>query len=89
MREENIQIFVRGYYKATDVECYELGSQRMIKLALGKTEDLQKFTSELKDVRDLMDIDVENLTVVMDRDDLETIMFLGMLRLKADELFNQ
>ncbi len=86
MREENVKLFVQGFYDA-DCILYDLNEKRMIEISLKDEDGMRNLTTHLKDVRDLMDIDLDNLKVTMDRDNFESIMFTAAILSRANDLF--
>lgn len=86
MREENVKMFVQGFYNA---ECafYEMRDKRMIDITVKDEEGMRYLTGHLKEMKDLMQIDLENLTITMDRDDFESIMFTAAILSRAGDLF--
>jgi phage-related protein len=86
MREENVKFFVQGYYDG-ETEFFELAGNRMLKIILKDDDGMRRFTKHLKEMRDLMDIDLENHCVTIDRDNFESIMFTAVIASRGAELF--
>lgn len=90
MREENLFMFLKGNYDTEEVNLYTVGEEkkRMVDIKFNTTKELQRFTKTFKDMRNLMEVDVEDKKLTMDRDDLESILFLALILDKANDLFS-
>ncbi|MDP3013535.1 MAG: hypothetical protein Q8M92_04785 [Candidatus Subteraquimicrobiales bacterium] len=88
MKEDHVRMFVRGYLEADDVEFFDMGEKRMVNITMRDTAGLQSFTSSFKLLRDIMEIDVEKLSIVMDRDDFESLLFSSLLQAKANDILS-